>query len=213
MSETLTAQQPLSNPADLDALRFDERGLLPVVAQDEADGTVLMVAWANREALERTLDSGRLTFWSRSRQALWEKGETSGNTLRVVQLFSDCDADTVLAVVRPTGPTCHTGARACFPWASDAGSELDRLWSTLQDRARTRPDGSYTTKLLADENLRLKKLGEENTELVVALAKGAAQGAAEEAADLLYHLQAALLASGVQWSAVMDVLAQRSDRS
>ncbi|MEJ2540029.1 MAG: bifunctional phosphoribosyl-AMP cyclohydrolase/phosphoribosyl-ATP diphosphatase HisIE [Gemmatimonadota bacterium] len=201
----------LQAPEDLDDLRFDDHGLLPVVAQDAADGRVLMVAWANREALERSLAGGELTFWSRSRKALWTKGETSGNVLEVVSLHADCDSDTVLARVRPTGPACHTGESTCFGagTAPAAESTLPGVWATLLDRARERPEGSYTVRLLEDPNLRIKKLGEETAELIQALVQEDAPRATEEAADLLYHSLAALLASGVSLDDLLAELERR----
>lgn len=209
----------LRAPADLDALRFDDRGLLPIVAQEAGAGRVLMVAWANRAALERTLASGEMHFWSRSRRAPWKKGETSGNVLRLRSLHADCDGDTVLALVDPTGPACHTGETSCFgegsepaprPGAApDGRGALERLWAVIDERARLRPEGSYTTKLLGDENLRLKKLGEETVELVAALARGDRARAPEEAADLIYHLLAALRGADVDLDAVASVLERR----
>jgi len=201
----------LRTASDLDALAFDDTGLLPVVAQDAASGAVLMVAWANLEALERTLETGELHFWSRKRKLLWRKGESSGSVLRVRTLHADCDGDTVLARVDPAGPACHTGAWTCFgegtaagggpagaPGADDAPEEvLGALWAVLESRARERPGGSYTVRLLEDENLRLKKLGEEAVELVAALAKEDRPRVAAEAADLLYHVLVALLGVGV----------------
>ncbi len=205
----------LATDADLDALRYDERGLLPVVAQDAASTRVLMVAWANRDALARTLASCDLHFWSRSRGALWRKGETSGNVLKLRSLHADCDGDTVLALVEPTGPACHTGEESCFgegaapTVAAGAGAAIDRLWAVIEERARTRPEGSYTTRLLGDENLRLKKLGEETAELVAALARADQLRVPEEAADLLYHLLAAIKGSGVELGAVLAALDAR----
>ena len=117
------ADRALHSAADLDALTFDEGGLLPVVAQDADDGRVLMVAWANREALEATLETGYAHFWSRSRGELWKKGVTSGNTLELVSLHGDCDGDTVLALVRPAGPSCHTGDDTCFGAGASHGAE------------------------------------------------------------------------------------------
>jgi phosphoribosyl-ATP pyrophosphohydrolase/phosphoribosyl-AMP cyclohydrolase len=201
----VSADRRLGAAADLASLKFDAQGLVPVVAQDAGTGRVLMVAWANREALERTLASGEAHFWSRSRQALWKKGETSGNVLKLRSLHADCDADTVLALVDPTGPACHTGDRTCFGDGA-AGGVIDGLWSTIQERARTLPEGSYTTRLLRDENLRLKKLGEETAELVTALARAEAARIPEEAADLIYHLLAALQGAGVELDAVLDAL-------
>ena len=196
---------------ELDALAFDDRGLIPVVAQDARHGSVLMVAWANREALERTLKSGFVHYWSRSREALWKKGETSGNVQELVSLHADCDGDTLLARVQPRGPACHTGEATCF--GEGAGADrpdqiLWKLWSVLESRLRERPEGSYTTRLLDDENLRVKKLGEETAEVVAALSRGD-PGVAEEAGDLIYHLMVALLAAGTSWDQVEEVLDRR----
>lgn len=203
----MSTDRRIASPADLDGLRFDPQGLLPVVAQDGTTGAVLMVAWSDRNALERSLATGEMHFWSRSRQSLWKKGETSGNVLRLRSLHADCDGDTVLALVDPTGPACHTGDRTCFGTA--ATPVLDGLWDVIEARARSMPEGSYTTKLLRDENLRLKKLGEENVELVVALVRGDPTRVPEEAADLLYHLLAALKGAGVDLRAVLDALDAR----
>lgn len=206
----------LRAPADLDALDFDEHtGLLPVVAQDAAHGRVLMVAWADRQALELSLSTGEMHFWSRSRGALWRKGETSGNVLALVSLHADCDGDTVLALVRPAGPACHTGEGTCFGEgaepAAGAGPDaaLAALDATLAERQRQRPEGSYTVRLMDDENLRLKKLGEETAELVTALARGDAERIPEEAADLVYHLLAALRGAGVPLADVTRSLERR----
>lgn len=212
----------LRTAADLDTLDLAKHtGLIPVVAQDAGDGRVLMVAWATRQALELSLSTGEMYFWSRSHGALWKKGEISGHTLTVVSLHADCDGDTVLALVRPAGPACHTGEPTCFgagaapaagaapgsPSASDAA--LAALDATLAARQAERPEGSYTVRLLDDENLRLKKLGEETAELVTALAKGDAERIPEEAADLLYHVLAALRGAGVPLSDVMTALDAR----
>jgi phosphoribosyl-ATP pyrophosphohydrolase/phosphoribosyl-AMP cyclohydrolase len=183
--------------ADLDGLSFDGDGLVPVVAQDASDGRVLMVAWANREALEETLATGYATFWSRSRRELWKKGVTSGNTLELVSLHADCDGDTLLARVRPAGPACHTGEETCFGAGTgpEAEATLPAVWATLRSRFEERPEESYTVRLIEDENLRIKKLGEENAELIQALLRDDGR-APEEAADLLYHALVALLANG-----------------
>jgi len=200
---------------DLETLAFDDRGLVPVVAQDARDGRVLMLAWANREALERSLEGREMTFWSRSRGALWRKGETSGNILRVVSLHADCDADTVLARVQPTGPACHTGEATCFGAGSGPGGDeqsesvLPALWATLRERAHARPEGSYTVRLLDDPNLRIKKLGEETAELIQALVLEDGDRAAEEAADLIYHALVALLAGGRTLDHVLAALDAR----
>ena len=196
----------LSAPADLDRLDFDKSdGLVAVVAQDASSGRVLMVAWADRPALERTLESGELWLWSRSRGEPWHKGATSGNVQRVVALHADCDGDAVLALVHPAGPACHTGEVSCFSGAP----VLPALADVLRGRRATAPEGSYTARLLADRNLRLKKLGEETAELVVALADGARERVAEEAADLLYHALVAALAEGVEPEAVLGALETR----
>lgn len=205
---------------ELDTLRYDDRGLVPVVSQDAATGAVLMVAWANREALALSLETGFMHYWSRSRQALWKKGETSGNLQIVRSLHADCDADTVLARVSTEGPACHTGEQTCFgalpeaeaqPEAAEAAGRsalLDELWRVLEDRDRERPEGSWTTRLLADENLRLKKLGEETVELVTALVRGD-ERASEEAADLVYHIMVALKGAGRSWDEVIAELSRR----
>jgi len=201
----------VNDARDLDALAFGTDGLLPVVAQDAGTGEVLMVAFANRQAIEQTLATGQVHFWSRRRQALWRKGETSGNTLTLVSLHADCDADTVLARVTPAGPTCHTGERTCFgDGAGAAVSALARLDRTLAARQQDRPAGSYTVKLLDDTNLRLKKLGEECAELVAALATRDINRATEEAADLVYHVLVALRAAGVDVTALLEELDRRA---
>ena len=200
----------LRTPSDLAGLAFDKGdGLMPVVAQDAGTGAVLMVAYADREAVEHTLESGRLWFFSRSRGTLWQKGESSGNVLDVVSLHADCDGDTVLALVRPSGPACHTGEETCFGAAAAPTSGLAALDATLASRADQRPEGSYTVKLLGDANLRLKKLGEETAELVAALATEDAERTVEESADLLYHLLVALRGSGVELASVMAALKAR----
>ena len=210
----------IRSPADLEAISFDDNGLIPVVSQDADTGDVLMVAWANREALEETLATRIMHFWSRSRDALWKKGETSGNAQSLVSLHGDCDGDTLLALVKPLGPACHTGERTCFGEgaspereAADAGatarsSVLHELSSIVEERDRERPEGSYTTRLLEDENLRLKKLGEEVSELIAALVRRD-ESASEEAADLVYHLVVALQGVGRSWAEVEDALARR----
>lgn len=201
----------LETPADLDGLDFEKSdGLVAVVAQDARTGAVLTLAFADREALERTLASGEMHYRSRSRDELWHKGATSGNVQRVVSLRADCDADAVLARVEPAGPACHTGEPTCFgPPATPAAAVLSELAGVVDARARERPEGSYTVRLLDDENLRLKKLGEEGAELVAALARGRSEDAAREAADLLYHLLVALRGSGVALEEVLEVLRER----
>ncbi len=194
---------------DLDSLTYDERGLVTVVTQDAVSGVVLMVAHASRDALEWTIETGEMHYMSRTR-GLWRKGATSGATQRVVSLTADCDRDAVLARVVPAGPACHVGTISCFgdEVRSDALSVLD---ATVQDRAADSSDGSgsYTRVLLADRNLRTKKLGEECIELVMALSEGNGRAAVEEAADLLYHIAVALRGLGVGWEEVRQALAAR----
>ena len=206
---------------NLDALRFDpDKGTVIVVAQDAVSGRVLMVANADREALERTLETGDMHYRSRTR-GLWRKGDTSGNVQRVVSLTADCDGDTVLARVISAGPACHTGATSCF----DDSLGTPSAWSALREiitmrheegrAARDEGRGqmnspSYTVKLLKDRNLRLKKIGEESGELIAALADGDANRSAEEAADLVYHVAVAL--EGVS-SSLDDVALKLFERS
>jgi phosphoribosyl-AMP cyclohydrolase / phosphoribosyl-ATP pyrophosphohydrolase len=211
---TPMTDRTLRGPADLRALRYNDAGLVAVVAQDGGSGAVLMMAWANEEALALTLETGIMHYWSRSRGALWKKGETSGNVQQVLSLHADCDGDTVLARVQPTGPACHTGEGTCFgtlapeTHAGLDGRILDDLWAVLETRDRERPEGSWTTRLLNDENLRLKKLGEETVELVSAILKQDGR-AAEEAADLVYHTLVALKGAGVPWQDVLTELQSR----
>jgi phosphoribosyl-ATP pyrophosphohydrolase/phosphoribosyl-AMP cyclohydrolase len=197
---------------DLDAVRFGDSGTVVVVAQDAATGRVLMVANADREALERTIESGEMHYRSRTR-GLWRKGATSGNVQRVVSLTLDCDSDVVLARVVPAGPACHTGAVSCF-----ADAEAPTIWSalaeTIASRRATLEDGTgYTRKLLRDRNLRLKKMGEESGELIAACADGDSARAAEEAADLVYHIGVALEAVGTSLDGVAKVLVERHSGS
>jgi len=200
---------------DLSTLNFEKGGgLVTVIAQDAATGRVLMVAHADREALTATLATGEMHYHSRSR-GLWHKGATSGNTQRVVSLTVDCDGDAVLARIVPRGPACHTGAISCFDHgvALAGGDALSALDATLASRAAAASAGassSYTTRLLADRNLRLKKLGEESAELVAACADGDRARATEEAADLLYHTFVALRALDIDIDAVRQVLAARA---
>lgn len=207
---------------DLSSLRFDDRGLLPVVVQDAGSGAVLMLAYANREAVERTLDTGQAHFWSRSRQALWKKGETSGNILQVVEMTADCDGDALLVRALPAGPTCHRGTRSCFE-PNPARLELGWLAAVLESRQGADPDKSYTARLLARGVERIaQKVGEEGVETAIAAVvfSGAAAHAPDqggerrkaligETSDLLYHLLVLLQASGVDPAEIKDELIRR----
>lgn len=198
---------------DLDALDFVKGGgTVTVVAQDAITGAVLMVAAADREALERTIATGEMHYRSRSR-GLWHKGATSGNVQRVVSLHADCDADAVLARIDPAGPACHTGTVSCFGADAQRADELSTLDAVIARRAGGTPSGapSYTRRLLDDRNLRLKKLGEEAAELAVACADGNRAQAAEEAADLLYHVFVALRGVGASLADIRVVLRGRAE--
>lgn len=203
---------------DLGALDFAKGGgLVSVVVQDATSGAVLMTAFADREALERTIETGEMHFRSRSR-GLWHKGATSGNTQRVVSLEPDCDADAVLARVIPAGPACHVGTTSCFGPAALRADAIAELDTTIAMRltppaSASAPDGgerpSYTRRLGSDRNLRLKKLGEECAELVVACADGDRARAIEEAADVVYHTLVALRSVGASLDDVRRALAAR----
>jgi phosphoribosyl-AMP cyclohydrolase / phosphoribosyl-ATP pyrophosphohydrolase len=185
----------------LDALDFAKgNGLVTVVAQDARSGAVLMIAHADREALERTVATGEMHYRSRSR-GLWHKGATSGNVQRVLSLHADCDGDAVLARIEPAGPACHTGAVSCFGDGALAADAFGRLDATLARRQSEEPgEGekpSYTRRLLGDRNLRMKKIGEEAAELVLACADEDRARAVEESVDIVYHTLVALRALGV----------------
>jgi phosphoribosyl-ATP pyrophosphohydrolase/phosphoribosyl-AMP cyclohydrolase len=194
-----------------EGVQFDPRGLVPVVVQDYASGDVLMVAWANAEALDLTARTGLAHFWSRTRSALWKKGETSGHRLHVREMRRDCDGDTVRVIADPEGPSCHTEARTCFgddtPTAAGVVEDLARV---IAQRGRDRPEGSYTARLMAKGlDGALKKVGEEATEVVLAAKGESDQRLAEECADLLYHVLVVLEQRHVRPSAVLDVLRER----
>lgn len=195
---------------DLNQLDFTKGGgLVTVVAQDSQTGVLLMVAYADRDALERTIATGEMHYRSRTR-GLWHKGATSGNVQRVVSLSADCDGDAVLARVISAGPACHTGARSCFGDVALRPDALAVADAIIADRAvSSEASSSYTRRLLDDRNVRLKKLGEEAAELVTACADGDAERAREETADLVYHALVALHAVGGTLADVQKVLAAR----
>jgi len=222
-------EAPLVEPDWIEQLRFDAAGLIPAVAQDWLDGAVLMVAWMNREAVVRSLASGEVHYWSRSRQELWHKGATSGHFQTLRGLRYDCDADVLLLTnEQKGGVSCHTGARSCFfadsephahataqsttpshalPPPADACTELARVIMARRDQPEA---GSYTNKLLeGGDNRILKKIGEESAEFVMACKDDEAAGIAGEAADLIFHIQVALAHHGVEWRRVLEVLAER----
>jgi phosphoribosyl-AMP cyclohydrolase / phosphoribosyl-ATP pyrophosphohydrolase len=205
-------------------VRFGADGLVPAVVQDVVDGRVLMLAWMDAEALAATTSTGEVHFHSRSRDELWRKGETSGNVLRLVSLAADCDADALLVTVDPVGPTCHRGTRSCFDLdgaraqrATQGFDWLEALWSTIAQRVETRPEGSYTARLLAGGvDAVARKVTEEATEVLLAAKDDAVASTdttraalAGETADLLYHALVLLAERGVPPSRVVNVLRER----
>ena len=214
---------------DPDAVRFGADGLVPAIVRDAADGEVLMLAWMDREALDATLATGQVHFHSRSRDALWKKGETSGNTLSVRAIAADCDADALLVTAEPAGPTCHRGTRTCFdavdapPTLTQGFAWLEELWSTIADRAATRPEGSYTARLLnGGVDAAARKVTEEASEVLIAAKDDAAAESsrmprdatraalAGETADLLYHALVVLAERNLAPAEVIAVLRERA---
>jgi phosphoribosyl-ATP pyrophosphohydrolase/phosphoribosyl-AMP cyclohydrolase len=201
---------------DLNTLNWDKGGgLIPAVIQDAATGAVLMLGYMNRAALDATLESRRVTFWSRSKERLWTKGETSGNFLEFVAMGVDCDHDTLLILARPLGPACHTGTVTC--WGEDAPRPraqavafLATLESVIGERTRNRPSGSYTAKLLAEGPRRVaQKVGEEGLELALASVMQSDEEVIGEAADLVYHMLLLLKVRNLSLAQVVDELEQR----
>lgn len=204
-------------------VRFDENGLVPVVAQDAETGAVLTLAYANREAVEKTLETGEAHFYSRSRRELWRKGATSGNTQKVLEVRLDCDGDALLYRVEPHGPACHTGEKTCFftalagegiegsvsgPDEVGFGAMVERLAGVISERHREMPEGSYTASLFERGTERLaQKVGEEAVEVVIASLRD--ERIAEESADLVYHLLVLLEERGVGIEEVAKVLSDR----
>jgi phosphoribosyl-ATP pyrophosphohydrolase/phosphoribosyl-AMP cyclohydrolase len=208
----------------MSGLKFDDRGLMPAVVQDWLTGQVRMCAFVNREAIARTVATGRATFFSRSRGALWEKGETSGNALHVRSLHVDCDADTLLIMAEPAGPSCHTGQPSCFfrrlegetivDETMPAAAFLDRLEAEIQSRRASSSEKSYTKSLLEAGAGKIgDKVREEADEFARAIAQESDDRVASEAADVVYHLMVGLASRGVPWRAVIEVLAKRAGTS
>jgi phosphoribosyl-ATP pyrophosphohydrolase/phosphoribosyl-AMP cyclohydrolase len=197
---------------DIEALDWGKMdGLLPAVVQDRVSGRVLMVGYMNADALGATLESEFVTFFSRSKQRLWQKGESSGNRLRLSAAFADCDDDALLMIADPDGPTCHTGTISCFGnEALDGTGWLGHLSAIVHQRAASGDAGSYTRKLLAEGPARIaQKVGEEGVEVALAAVTRDANGCAEETADLLYHLTVLMEAKGFGWAEVIDFLKAR----
>jgi phosphoribosyl-ATP pyrophosphohydrolase/phosphoribosyl-AMP cyclohydrolase len=207
---------PLSQSIPLDKIRYNEQGLVPVIAQDYLDGTVLMLAWMNRESLEKTLSTGETWYWSRSRQELWHKGATSGHIQKVHAIRYDCDSDALLITVEQIGDiACHTGERSCFHQvdntkAAPPADTLSELFKVICDRANSPTESSYTCKLLAGgDNKILKKIGEEAAEVVMACKDDDSSAIASEVADLFYHTLVALAYHKVDLKDVYRKLQER----
>jgi len=200
---------------EISKLKFDERGLIPAIVQDFRTREVLTLAYMNAESFARTVETKETWFWSRSRNKLWHKGETSGNIQKVVELLLDCDGDAIVVLVDPAGPACHTGAQSCFETSrsykqTNSDQLLDRLYGIVKERNEQRPEGSYTTYLF-NEGLDkiLKKFGEESTETIVAAKNDEEERLVAEVADLVYHLIVLLVARGISLDQIREELARR----
>lgn len=201
---------PLS-AGDITTLAWDKMdGLLPAVVQDRRSGWLLMLGYMNFDALATTLQTGLVTFYSRSKQRLWQKGESSGNMLRLISVHEDCDSDALLVLANPEGPTCHLGTTSCFGGEPAGPGWLAELSSIIAERATSGGESSYTFKLLDAGLERIaQKIGEEGTEVALAAVTRDASGCAQEAADLIYHLAVLMEAKGFGWDQVVAVLKQR----
>jgi phosphoribosyl-ATP pyrophosphohydrolase/phosphoribosyl-AMP cyclohydrolase len=197
--------------ADIGELAWEKMdGLIPAVVQDRRSGEVLMLAYMNAEALQATLASGFATFFSRSKQRQWQKGETSGNRLKVEGVFTDCDDDTLLVVADPEGPACHLGTRSCFEADLAGPGWLSELSAIIGDRAASGDGSSYTRKLLDQGIERIaQKIGEEGTEVALAAVTRDSAGCSEEVADLVYHISVLMQTRGFGWDDVVALLKQR----
>jgi phosphoribosyl-ATP pyrophosphohydrolase/phosphoribosyl-AMP cyclohydrolase len=200
---------PLTEADALDWEKMD--GLIPTVVQDASTKQVLMLGYMNQEALQATLESGRVTFFSRSKNRLWQKGETSGNHLAVRRIMPDCDDDALLIEADPAGPTCHLGTPSCFSAEGPSGAAwIGELARIVHDRAQADPSESYTARLLAEGVMRIaQKVGEEGVEIALAAIGRDAAGCIEEAADLVYHLTVLMEAKGFSWDDVAAKLRER----
>lgn len=201
-------------------IKFGSDGLVPAIVQDAGTGEVLMAAYMNEESLKLSIETGRATFWSRSRKELWEKGKTSGNYMYIKEIRTDCDGDCLLVLAEPAGPACHTGKRTCF-FRNINGAELDlekkgsddilkRLMAVTLDRKRNPKEGSYTNYLFnKGEDKILKKVGEEAAEVVIAGKNRSKEEIAYETADLMYHLTVMLADNNMSWEDIFDELEKR----
>ena len=201
---------------DISEIRFDANGLVPAVVVDAASGKVLMLAYMNEESLKKTRQTGLATFWSRSRQELWTKGETSGNYMHVVSVTTDCDRDSLVIKARPDGPACHLGTESCFEyplWESgekEEGFSLEGLYELLEGRKAELPEGSYTTYLFQKGlDKILKKVGEECTEVIIAAKADDKPETVYEIADLVYHVMVLMVQQGISPDEIRKELASR----
>lgn len=199
------------NPDLLDTIDFAKAdGLVPLIVQHAHDGRVLMLGYANRAALAATLETGEVHFWSRSKQRLWRKGETSGNVLKVISITADCDNDALLCQAIPHGPTCHRGTPSCFDGDATGHPWLNQLEALIGERAKADPDSSYVARLLADTPARrAQKVGEEGVEVALAAVSGDREALRNEAADLIFHLLVLLRGSDLTLADVVANLAER----
>ncbi len=198
-------------------LKFNEAGLIPAVVQDSSSGKVLMLAYMNKESLDKTLETGFTWFYSRSRQELWNKGATSGNAQKVISISYDCDGDSLLLKVRQTGSACHTGEESCFyryldgeAEAQNIGTVLIKLYSRVEDRRSNPVEGSYTSYLFQKGSDKiLKKLGEECAEIIIAAKNSSKSEAVYEIADMLYHLTVLMANEGIEYADIAEELKSR----
>ena len=215
---------PFPNKFPLDELSYDDNGLIPAVAQDWLDGSILMLAWMNKESLKKTIETNEVHYWSRSRSEIWRKGATSGNTQYLKEIRFDCDNDSIILLIEQNGSgACHTGEKSCFFNQIDKSSnnsikkepipfsnKCSELFNILNERLNSPQKGSYTNHLLSKgSNTILKKIGEETAEFIMACKDDDKYSISNEAADIIYHLQVALLFKGVNWRDVLLVLESR----
>jgi len=188
----------------------EKQELVPVVVQDVKNNNVLMLAYVNDESLELTKKTGYMHYWSRSRNAIWKKGETSGNFQKCIELMTDCDGDAMLARVEQTGVACHTGSYSCFSGAPLRQEDIiTRLWRVFEERKANQAEGSYTVKLMRNRNLLLKKIAEESSEVVIAAKDKSREQVIYESGDLLYHLMVLLFDEGITMDEVYKELEGR----
>ncbi len=201
---------------NINNIKFNEQGLVPAIAQDVKTGQVLMLAYMNKESLNLTIESGYATYFSRSRNKLWKKGETSGNVQKVVSMKYDCDGDTILLLVEQSGPACHTGEKSCFFnnfYGNDLSSApriLDEIYSVILDRQAHPKEGSYTNYLLTKgKEKTCKKVGEEASEIIIGAISNDKENVAYEISDLLYHLSVLMVQCGLDWNDIFTELKKR----